>query len=168
METNTCQCGCGETVKNRFKPGHDSRLKSNLVQAVSSKNWWEREAAVQALTNLGWLHFTSAEALAAVQVRSRAKANGRFTETRHAHVVHNADWSHLDENGVTHSHPECPDTQGNLTAERQVTGWLCSTCVHTTDHLQTAAAHRLEQWETKTAGTVLEWHEGRTAELVSA
>jgi hypothetical protein len=28
--TGACLCGCGEPVKNRFRPGHDARLHSDL------------------------------------------------------------------------------------------------------------------------------------------
>lgn len=32
-----CLCGCGETVGNRFKPGHDARWYSQLAKLVEGK-----------------------------------------------------------------------------------------------------------------------------------
>jgi hypothetical protein len=146
----TCQCGCGHAVARRFLPGHDARLKSALVQSVSAKNWWERQAAAEALLQRGWLHFASVEALADLKVRSRAQRNGRWTETRHVEVVEAASHTHLDQRGVTHSHPNCQDVEGTLRMERGAgTGWLCSTCVHTEDWLEVAAQHNLHAWQVK-------------------
>jgi hypothetical protein len=31
-----CACGCGEQVARRFRPGHDARLKGQLVRAARS------------------------------------------------------------------------------------------------------------------------------------
>jgi hypothetical protein len=41
-DTGACLCGCGEPVKNRFRPGHDMRLfgelKRNLVKDPLLRN----------------------------------------------------------------------------------------------------------------------------------
>jgi len=44
-----CQCGCGATVRRRFLPGHDARLKSRLLRLQA-----EGRAATQHLRELGW------------------------------------------------------------------------------------------------------------------
>lgn len=49
-----CMCGCGEITKGgRFLPGHDARLKSQLLTEAREGN----EGAVQRLEELGWGHF---------------------------------------------------------------------------------------------------------------
>ncbi len=146
---NTCECGCGAPVARRFKPGHDARLKSDLVSAVSAPQWWVRQAAAEALLQRGWLHFAKPEVLASLKVRSRA-TNGRFVETRHVAVVEAASWTHLDAQGVTHAHPACADAVTPTRPERgRGTGWLCSSCVHTSDWLDLAARHGHDAWEAK-------------------
>lgn len=152
--TKSCECGCGEAVARRFKPGHDAKLKSLLVQSVSASQWWVRQSAAEALLERGWLHFAKPEALADLKVRSRG-SNGRFVETRHVEVVETADWTHLDERGHTHAHPGCSEVVGSLTAERSATGWLCSTCVHTEDWLDLAARHNKDAWLDRTPGVVV-------------
>lgn len=32
--TNTCRCGCGQEVANHYRPGHDARHVSQLVNAL--------------------------------------------------------------------------------------------------------------------------------------
>ena len=163
-QVKTCECGCGQAVARRFLPGHDARLKSTLVQAVAGGTAWERHAAAEALLARGWLHFVKVEALANLKVRSRAR-NGRWTETRHVSTVEAASHTHLDERGVTHSHPDCQDMVGNTKMERGLgTGWLCSTCVHTEDWNDLATRNTWNAWDTKTeAVTSWEWDEDTTA-----
>lgn len=48
-----CQCGCGQPVARRFKPGHDARLKSRLVKDARSGS----EAARKQLEEFGWEKF---------------------------------------------------------------------------------------------------------------
>lgn len=159
----TCECGCGQAVARRFLPGHDARLKSALVQSVAAGSLCAREAAAQALLDRGWLHFAKVEDLAALPMRTRA-SNGRFTESRHMEVVMNANWTHLDQAKVTHAHPDCGDVQGRCKAERQPTGWLCSTCVHTDDWADLATLHAKEAHWTKTpARSAQEWSDEANA-----
>lgn len=51
----TCECGCGETVgvRARFRPGHDAKLKSRLVDAARKG---DAEASAD-LKRLGWDKF---------------------------------------------------------------------------------------------------------------
>lgn len=44
-----CECGCGETVRGRFRPGHDARLKYRLWDEVRTG-----ELARDTLAHLGW------------------------------------------------------------------------------------------------------------------
>jgi hypothetical protein len=53
----TCQCGCGKTTKNRFAPGHDAKLKGQLLRLARFGNDAERAAATRELESLGWAHF---------------------------------------------------------------------------------------------------------------
>jgi hypothetical protein len=56
--TRPCTCECGEmTGGGRFLPGHDSRLKSRLVQAARTKTGDEKLAAQERLNELGWGHY---------------------------------------------------------------------------------------------------------------
>lgn len=154
----TCECGCGHAVARRFLPGHDARLKSALVQAVTGGSLCSREAAAQALLERGWLHFAKAEDLATLPMRTRAR-NGRFTESRHVEVVMAANWTHLDQAKVSHAHPDCGDVHGKTKAERSPSGWLCSTCVHVTDWLEEAASSGRWAWDEKQpANLAVEWN----------
>src|SRR5690606_2988092 len=137
--------GCGAPVTRRFKPGHDARLKGFLLRSVTSRNWWERDAAVRRLDELGWLHFARPEDLARIKVRSRG-ANGRFTESRHIETVLNATRTWLDEDDVSHAHPACGSQVGKIKPEAKPTGWLCSTCIHTEDWNERAARSRHAAW----------------------
>jgi hypothetical protein len=51
----TCECECGETVgpKARFRPGHDAKLKSRLVDLARAGD----ADAISRLTSLGWAKF---------------------------------------------------------------------------------------------------------------
>lgn len=58
MAVRQCECGCGSTVRNRFLPGHDARLRSQLInQAIEARNGRSRESARKRLDKLGWTHF---------------------------------------------------------------------------------------------------------------
>ena len=52
--TNSCLCGCGTAVANRFKAGHDAKLKSQLVNSALQGDDPE---AVARLAELGWSQF---------------------------------------------------------------------------------------------------------------
>jgi hypothetical protein len=47
----SCECGCGRTVRRRFLPGHDSRLRSRLLREARAGDRARRE-----LDRLGWSH----------------------------------------------------------------------------------------------------------------
>lgn len=130
-QSRQCECGCGEAVARRFKPGHDGRLKGRLIAEARDRRWWIRENAVHAMISRGWGHFLPMDIVANIPVRSRHR--GRFVETRHADglfgVVH-------DEAGTSHSHWSCPQIEGesHWVQVEDHTGWLCGTCVHTHDN----------------------------------
>jgi hypothetical protein len=44
-----CECGCGEPVRRRFVPGHDTKLRSRLVRQARAGR-----VAMDELTRLGW------------------------------------------------------------------------------------------------------------------
>jgi len=46
-----CQCGCGATVRRRFLPGHDAKLKSRLRRLQTAGV----DAATDQLRALGWV-----------------------------------------------------------------------------------------------------------------
>jgi Protein of unknown function (DUF429) len=46
-----CECGCGGPVRRRFLPGHDTKLRSQLLRDLRAG-----EAASRELARLGWLH----------------------------------------------------------------------------------------------------------------
>lgn len=48
-----CHCGCGSSVKRRFLPGHDAKLKGRLVREARSGS----DAAKQQLEEYGWTKF---------------------------------------------------------------------------------------------------------------
>lgn len=53
---NRCECGCGAEVKNRFKQGHDAKLKSQLLRTIRDESVHHntRAAANRKLARLGW------------------------------------------------------------------------------------------------------------------
>lgn len=128
--TKTCECGCGEPVRRRFRPGHDGRLKGRLLRQAKDTRWWIREKAVTTMIDNGWGHFLPMEIVANTPVRSRHQ--GRFVETRHQDSLHGVV---TDESGVDHSHWGCPKIRGNHTwvKAHNRDGWLCGTCVHIHD-----------------------------------
>lgn len=54
-EARSCECGCGEAVgaKAHFRPSHDAKLKSRLLDAARGVD----AAAVAELDEFGWSHF---------------------------------------------------------------------------------------------------------------
>ena len=58
--SRACECGCGEyTQGGRFRPGHDAKLKGNLLRIARDpqSSTYLRDWAIGELTRLGWLHF---------------------------------------------------------------------------------------------------------------
>jgi hypothetical protein len=56
-QPHPCECGCGEqtiTGRARFIPGHDARLKSQLIAAVLDGSPAEARKAEARLVKLGW------------------------------------------------------------------------------------------------------------------
>ncbi len=49
--SGSCGCGCGASVRRRFLPGHDAKLKSRLLAARRAGD----QAAERRLGELGWL-----------------------------------------------------------------------------------------------------------------
>jgi hypothetical protein len=49
-----CLCGCKETTKGRFYPGHDAILKERLKATTESKNEEAAASATAALATFGW------------------------------------------------------------------------------------------------------------------
>lgn len=50
----SCLCGCGETTKGRFFPGHDATLKETLKVTVESGDKASKASATAALATFGW------------------------------------------------------------------------------------------------------------------
>lgn len=49
-----CLCGCGETTKGRFFPGHDATLKETLKATVTNGTPAAKRVATEALAAFGW------------------------------------------------------------------------------------------------------------------
>jgi len=129
QQVKQCECGCGERVARRFRPGHDGRLKGRLLSQARDSRWWVREFAVVTMVEKGWGHFLPMEIVASVPVRSRHR--GRFVETRHADSLIGVV---TDEASVSHSHWSCPEAVGQgRWIDASDAGWLCGTCIHTHD-----------------------------------
>lgn len=134
-----CECGCGEAVQRRFRPGHDGRLKGRLIHQARDPQWWVREAAVLAMVDRGWGHFLPMETVARVRVRSRHL--GRFVETRHVDSLFGVV---TDERGVSHSHWSCPQISGKgRWGSAEDSGWMCGTCIHTHDLTEVVGRRRV-------------------------
>jgi NADH pyrophosphatase NudC (nudix superfamily) len=115
-----CECGCGEPVARRFRPGHDARLKGRLLAATRSAVWQQREAAIHAMIERGWGHFVDIETLACTPKRGSWNINNLVA------------W-HVDMLEVGHAHRFC-DLVSGPTQMAEVGGqWSCPKCVHTTE-----------------------------------
>lgn len=51
---SACLCGCGETTKGRFFPGHDALLKRTLQATIETGDEAAVTLANQALATFGW------------------------------------------------------------------------------------------------------------------
>jgi hypothetical protein len=49
-----CLCGCGNTTKGRFFPGHDATLKAALHQTEKTGSPAAKKSAKVALAAFGW------------------------------------------------------------------------------------------------------------------
>lgn len=60
-QVRTCECGCGVAVARRFKPGHDGRLKGQLIRTIRAARQLAdakaEDAAIQRMAKLGWAKF---------------------------------------------------------------------------------------------------------------
>lgn len=57
-QPRTCECGCSEQTKGgRFKPGHDARLKGQLLAKLREGNARDRTSAEKQLRAAGWEKF---------------------------------------------------------------------------------------------------------------
>ena len=64
-EPQACLCECGEqTLGGKFRPGHDAKLKSRLVEAAKSPKERIAGKARARLEELGWGNFIPAETAA--------------------------------------------------------------------------------------------------------
>lgn len=145
-----CECGCGEPVARRFKPGHDARLKSQLVAATRSPFWQQREAAVLALIERGWGNFIDLEILGTTPKRGRS-STGRRVESLNVQGL--AAW-HVDQTEVGHSHRFCPEIQGSTHMTDPTGAWGCGTCTHLTELIDDVMALQFQRWV---------WAEGEVA-----
>lgn len=79
-----CSCGCGETTKSRFAPGHDARLVSQLAKRDGSLTAEEAAAAVRLAGGSAALQLKASQArtafLAAGSAR-RARAAAKTAES---------------------------------------------------------------------------------------
>lgn len=67
----TCGCGCGEPVARRFRPGHDARLKSNLLEVARHGDTRQAEKAAWLMVEASWSRFVDEEILIALPQRNR-------------------------------------------------------------------------------------------------
>lgn len=135
-----CECGCGAPVVRRFKPGHDAKLKSRLVQDARSNQWWIRDFAVAELVERDWAHFADAESLAVANWHKRDRS-GRWTKSLHVQQVEA--WV-VDAKGTGHAHAGCGDVEGGLVEGDAV--WTCGTCSHSQDLSEVVWSSRKRQW----------------------
>jgi hypothetical protein len=54
--TKLCLCGCGTATKSRFAMGHDSKLKSRLINTVLDGKGGAKAAEAE-IGKLGWVAF---------------------------------------------------------------------------------------------------------------
>eukprot|EP00752_Nemacystus_decipiens_P016642 g14882.t1 len=101
----TCECGCGAPVRRRFRPGHDARLKSRLLNQARHGQWAAQVAAVEELNDRGWLYFLPVDELRAVPFRTR-------TGQRSQHIDEIGVFQ-VDRAGMLHGHRRCSTLTAN-------------------------------------------------------
>lgn len=74
LEATACECGCGQPAQRTFLPGHDAKLKSQLLARYRAGGADAARAEKEAHAR-GWTHFMT---LAPVKV-SKPKTNGQST-----------------------------------------------------------------------------------------
>lgn len=72
---NKCLCGCGTATKSRFAMGHDSKLKSRLINASLDG---DKKATIQ-IQQLGWVVFLE-KSRGSRDRKAAAKAAGKSKE----------------------------------------------------------------------------------------
>lgn len=72
---NDCLCGCGGKTARRFMPGHDARLKGELLRQATDPEAKaaDRSKAEKRLNELNWGHFLT-KAQATAERKAKAKA----------------------------------------------------------------------------------------------
>ena len=64
----TCGCGCGELVTRRFKPGHDARLKGEMLRAYRSGDPVDKQRAQLIANDNGWERYLTDQPAKATKV----------------------------------------------------------------------------------------------------
>lgn len=98
-----CGCGCGEQVRNRYRPGHDARHKSLLLDVARRGIRTQAERAAWTMVDKGWGKFVDDEILDALPMRNR-----RGHVRRHVGSVER--WL-VEADGTHHCNAACPDLQ---------------------------------------------------------
>lgn len=132
--TNTCLCGCGSAVRNRFAQGHDARFKGQLLAAAKAGD----TSAVERMISEGWTRFLPEHLIPETPETALRFANrdsrGRFARTHHVDSFGFGADGGFDQfwtdSTQSHSHPTCPETQGVTRNESSASEWLCGTCIH--------------------------------------
>lgn len=105
--TRPCACGCGEPTSRMFRPGHDARLKGELIRA----NREHRPANVpfdvfgsldpqQVAGKLGWDHFlTPAKVRAPRKAANSAKILARVGRWEYEGEIRDGVFHYEDRNG---------------------------------------------------------------------
>lgn len=127
----TCACGCGAEVARTFLPGHDARLKGQLLAESRSYKYARREPAIRRLVAMGWGQYVDAEVLATYEDKGR-DAQGRFVRTAHIEAVR-IEGAQIDRAGIAHAHDACGEIHEATTPGDLADGWACSTCIRTSD-----------------------------------
>lgn len=146
----TCGCGCAQPAKRSFLPGHDAKLKGQLVRLAASPSVKRslRADAVERLLVRGWGRFVKPGSIDDLGMLPTVDPTDRRRRVDVCHADNVVEYV-TDKAGVSHSHPYCPHVEGDVVrhpAADPRTGWLCSGCVEVATPAERASRQALYAW----------------------
>lgn len=142
-----CDCGCGTPASRRYRPGHDARHKSRLIEAALNHPVVpQRNRAVRQLVQLGWGHYLPP---ATLQATPPAPQSVHIDDLIDRYTI-------LSPDGLRHSRWFCPGSSAadrdplacSLLPPGSPQGFPCSICIHVFTLDEIAEDMRRYTWAT--------------------
>lgn len=154
----TCGCGCGEAVKKRFRPGHDARLKSILLDVARRGSRHQAERAAWTMVENNWSRFLDEDLLDRLPQRNsrgQAKLHIDRVETWLMEPTVAPGGCH----GTCHSNASCPALTKSARAAGQInktTRLAASNWVRRAPATEANRSHLRKSWDLCTECVVTE------------